>query len=100
MSEKTRRALSAAGIALFLASLLAGNGGAQQPGPRTTAAASAPPQYHPGIDVLDYDISIALPDTGRVIEGRAVLTIHRTERVDTLVLDLLHLRVDSVLVAG
>src|SRR5437016_3328445 len=62
---------------------------AQQPAAHT---------YRPGIDVLDYEISLDLPDTGKSIEGRAVLTVRRTARVDTLVLDLLSLRVDSVLV--
>ena len=67
---------------------------------RSSAQAAQPRVYHHGVDVLDYDLSIALPDTGRVIEGRAVLTVLRTASVDTLVLDLLHLRVDTVLVEG
>ncbi|MDQ6829320.1 MAG: M1 family metallopeptidase [Gemmatimonadota bacterium] len=57
-----------------------------------------PAGYRPGIDVTDYDLSIDLPDTGATIEARAVLTVKRTARVDTLVLDLLDLRVDSVYV--
>ena len=100
MSGRSRMA----GAALILTTVIPSGAGAQQPpqqtSPRTTAASGPPRQYHPGIDVLNYDISIALPDTGRVIEGRAVLTVHRTADVDTLVLDLLHLRVDSVLVDG
>lgn len=59
-----------------------------------------PGGYRPGIDVQHYDLSIDLPDSGATFEGRAVLTIRRTARVDTLVLDLLALRVDSVLVNG
>jgi len=54
--------------------------------------------YRPGVDVLDYALSLDLPDSGNRIEGRAVLTVRRTARIDTLVLDLLSLRVDSVLV--
>ena len=77
---------------------------AQQPTPAgarpTSAQLTQSRAYHPGIDVLDYDLSIALPDTGRAIEGRAVLTVLRIADVDTLVLDLLRLRVDSVLVDG
>lgn len=81
-------------VLLALAPLLAGALEAQE---ERSAQARA---YHPGIDVLDYDFSLALPDTGTVIEGRAVLTLHRMAAVDTLVLDLLRLRVDTVLVDG
>jgi aminopeptidase N len=56
--------------------------------------------HHPGVDVLDYDLSLDLPQSGPSIEGRAVLTLRRTAPVDTLTLDLLELRVDSVLVEG
>ena len=59
---------------------------------------ASPRPYRPGVDVLDYALSLDLPDSGNRIEGRAVLTVRRTARVDTLVLDLLSLRVDSVLV--
>src|SRR2546430_6713453 len=61
-------------------------------------AALSPRPYRPGVDVLDYALSLDLPDSGNRIEGRAVLTVRRTARIDTLVLDLLSLRVDSVLV--
>ena len=54
--------------------------------------------YRPGVDVLDYAITVDLPDTGSVIRGDALLTVRRTARVDTLVLDLLALRVSRVLV--
>jgi aminopeptidase N len=53
-----------------------------------------------GVDVLDYALTLDLPDTGSTIEGRAVLTVLRIAKVDTLHLDLVALRVDSVLVAG
>ena len=56
--------------------------------------------YRPGIDVLDYDLSLDLPERGNVIRGRALLTVRRTAPVDTLVLDLLKLDVDSVDVNG
>src|ERR1051326_5714083 len=52
--------------------------------------------YRPGIDVLDYAISIDLPDSGTVIRADAVLTVRHTMRVDTLTLDLRALRVDAV----
>jgi len=58
----------------------------------------SPRPYRPGVDVLDYALSLDLPDSGNRIQGRAVLTVRRTGRTDTLVLDLLSLRVDSVLV--
>ena len=54
--------------------------------------------YRPGIDVLDYAFAITLPDTGAFIRGDAMLTLRRTARVDTLVLDLRGLRVTRVLV--
>ncbi|HJU64460.1 MAG TPA: M1 family metallopeptidase, partial [Gemmatimonadaceae bacterium] len=81
------RTILLAGAAVFA---LAGNLAAQAP--------SAPPTYHRGIDVVDYDVLIELPDSGAGIEGRAVLTVSRTAQVDTLRLDLIDLRVDSVLV--
>jgi aminopeptidase N len=59
-------------------------------------SAGLPSQYRPGIDVLDYAFTIDLPDTGSVIRGDAMLTVRRTARVDTLVLDLLRLRVTRV----
>jgi len=83
----TMHALSVVVITLFTTGRLA----AQQ-------AAPAPRSYRPGVDVLDYALSVDLPDSGNRIEGRAVLTVRRTARTDTLVLDLLSLRVDSVLV--
>ena len=93
------------GLSLTLVAAPGDRVAAQQPATaapdaRAPGRAGQPRAYHPGIDILDYDLSIALPDTGRVIEGRAVLTVHRSADVDTLVLDLLHLRVDTVLVDG
>jgi aminopeptidase N len=66
--------------------------------PAAAQIQSPPPTYHRGIDVVDYDILVELPDSGAAIEGRAVLTVARTAAVDTLRLDLIDLRVDSVLV--
>jgi aminopeptidase N len=83
--------LSAAALAM------SGTVSAQQPpaAPTTQAAARA---YHPGIDVLDYAFAITLPDTGAAIRGDAMLTLRRTARADTLVLDLRKLRVTRVTV--
>jgi aminopeptidase N len=64
------------------------------------APAQTPRPYRPGIDVTNYEFSIELPSYGSVIDGRAVLAVKRTAPTDTLVLDLLALRVDSVLVNG
>src|SRR6516165_10583306 len=58
---------------------------------------SGPLPYRPGIDVSDYAISLDLPERGASIAGRAVLTVRRWAPVDTLVLDLVRLKVDSVL---
>src|SRR3954471_20604623 len=57
-------------------------------------------RYRAGIDVQSYDLSLDLPATGNEINGHAVLTVLRTTRVDTLVLDLVRLTVDSVRVDG
>ena len=56
--------------------------------------------YRPGIDVLDYAFVLDLPDTGATIRGDAMLTLRRTARVDTLVLDLIGHRVTRVTVDG
>jgi aminopeptidase N len=58
--------------------------------------AQNPHPYRAGIDVLDYALTIDLPDTGSTIKGDAMLTVRRTARVDTLVLDLRQLQVQRV----
>jgi aminopeptidase N len=88
-SSTTRFALSAVLAVLGAPSLAAGQTVRQDGGPHP---------YRPGIDVLDYDLTLDLPEHGAAIDGRAVLSIRRSARVDTLVLDLVGLRVDSVLV--
>jgi aminopeptidase N len=65
-----------------------------------TATAQETLPYRRGIDVLDYAFSIDLPDTGAVIRGDAMLTLRRTARVDTLVLDLRELSVQRVTLDG
>jgi hypothetical protein len=35
-------------------------------------------EYRPGFDVVDYDVTLDLPDSGRVIRGTAILTVGRT----------------------
>ncbi len=55
------------------------------------------------VDVLDYDLTLTLPDAGATISGVALLTVRRMERggsADTLRLDLLDLVVKSVAVDG
>lgn len=63
------------------------------------AAASLRAQA-PSFHVVDYDLSLTLPDTGRRIEGLARLTIRRLFPADTLILDLEDMRADRVLIAG
>ena len=58
--------------------------------------AQSEPSYRPGVQVADYSVSIDLPDSGSSIHGDATLTVRRTARVDTLVLDLRKLRVERV----
>jgi len=69
-------------------------------GPGAAADASRPHPYRPGIDVLNYDLALELPEKGNVIHGLAILTVRRTAPVDTLVLDLVQLAVDSVRLDG
>jgi aminopeptidase N len=68
----------------------------------TCAAAYAQPvrPYRPSVDVLDYAFVITLPDTGGAIDGEATIRFARTAPTDTLVLDLLGLRVRDVRVGG
>ncbi|HEV8409500.1 MAG TPA: M1 family metallopeptidase [Gemmatimonadaceae bacterium] len=47
--------------------------------------------------VSDYNLALQLRDTGSVISGTASLTVVRRARSDTLVLDLLDLKVDRVM---
>jgi aminopeptidase N len=64
----------------------------------TFASAQTERPYRPGIDVLDYAITLDIPDTGAVIQGEAYLTLRRLARIDTLVLDLRLLKVSKVVV--
>lgn len=67
-----------------------------------TRAATAPTHpYQPGVDVLDYDVTLTLPDTGAFIRGDVVITARRAAGVSTLRLDLVDgLRVHGVEVNG
>jgi aminopeptidase N len=52
--------------------------------------------YQPGIDVVDYDITVELPDTGAFIRGDVTITLRRSANVAQLKLDL----VDALAVRG
>ena len=52
--------------------------------------------YRPGIDVRNYGFDITLPKTGKMVEVRAMVSVWRRMTVDTLVLDLVTMTVDSV----
>jgi aminopeptidase N len=71
--------------------------GASAAGP-ASAQTAAP--YRPGFHVRNYDIAIDVPDSGATIHADATLTVERTAARDTLVLDLLDLRVVRVAVNG
>jgi aminopeptidase N len=64
------------------------------------APAQEPRPYRPAFDVLDYALTIDLPDSGATIRANALLSVTRTGKTDTLVLDLLDLDVDRVSVDG
>jgi len=82
----------------FTLSMVAGVVSCLTTSSRATGQGSGPLSYRPGIDVTDYAITLDLPQRGASIDGRAILTVRRWAPVDTLVLDLVGLRVDSVLV--
>ena len=70
--------------------------GQVQVGPGATRDAAITMPYRPGVDILSYDLSLELPRSGNVIRGVATLAVRHTTRLDTLVLDLVRLTVDSV----
>lgn len=65
------------------------------------AAQGSPHTYQPGIDVLDYDVTLVLPDSGPFLRGDVGLTLRRTPGTTHLRLDLVDaLTVRRVEVAG
>jgi aminopeptidase N len=57
--------------------------------------------YEPGVDVLDYDVRLELPDTGAFLRGDVTVTARRAPSLATLRLDLVNsLRVRAVEVNG
>ncbi|MFL5580688.1 MAG: M1 family metallopeptidase [Gemmatimonadaceae bacterium] len=56
--------------------------------------------YRPAVDVLDYELTLTLPDTGTRVSGRATLRVLRVAPLDTLVLDLVGMEVTDARVGG
>ena len=56
--------------------------------------------YRPAFDVQDYAIAVDVPDTGSTIHAVATITVARRAPSDTLMLDLLDLRVSRVKLDG
>ena len=52
--------------------------------------AQASGSYQPGIDVLDYDVRLELPETGTLLAGDVIVTFRRSRTVSSLRLDLVH----------
>ena len=48
----------------------------------------APRGYESGIDALDYDVHLDLPDTGSFLRGEVIVTVRRSASTPTLRLDL------------
>ena len=83
--------------ALAIAAVLASGPLAAQQGSGTFAGH----EYQPGVDVLDYDITLDLPDTGAMIRGDVIVTARRAAGVNALRLDLVRsLAVRQVLLDG
>jgi aminopeptidase N len=94
-SRRITRLVAGALPLLFASHLLADRAAAQ----RTVPAAEHP--YQPGVDVLDYDFHLALPDTGAFLRGDATIALRRAPDVATLRLDLVpNLTVREVSVNG
>ena len=90
----TSRACRSCLLAVLLASLSGGTVQAQE-------ARYAGHVYEPGIDVLDYDIHLVLPDTGSFLRGDVTVTARHAVAVRRLRLDLVsNLTVRSVTVNG
>ena len=70
--------------AVFLLSFTATVVGAQA----TPSPAAAAPTYQPGIDVVDYDITLELPDTGAFLRGDVTVTLRRAKGVSQARLNL------------
>ncbi len=72
------------------------------PEPDPVPPGRAPPSgpYHAGVDVLHYDLELALSDTADWIAGRAVLQVRLTDPVEELRLDFSGLAVEGAWVDG
>ncbi|MEO6525633.1 MAG: M1 family metallopeptidase [Gemmatimonadaceae bacterium] len=68
---------------------LAATGTAREARGMQGAAPPATSPYQPGIDVLDYDIRLELPDTGAFLRGDVAVLAKRSPSVARLRLDLL-----------
>ena len=94
-----KRTRISSGTILLAACVAAASCAAAQPNGRAREGATVSHMpYRPGVDVLDYDLTLELPERGNVVRGQALLSVQRTAHLDTLVLDLLRLDVDSVTV--
>jgi aminopeptidase N len=58
-------------------------------GTQVTTPSSTAPTHQPGIDVLDYDVHLELPDTGTFLRGDITVLARRTPSTARLRLDLL-----------
>jgi aminopeptidase N len=84
MSQHRYRAIALSALAVATLPMLA----AVRPLAAQEHGAFAGHSYQPGIDVLDYDITLELPDTGAMLRGDVTVTARRAAGVGTLRLDL------------
>ena len=78
-----------------LAALTIGVGSLRGQSPPRVAGST----YQPGIDVLDYDVRLVLPDTGSFLRGDVIVTARRAPSATRLRLDLvdsMHVRIVEV----
>ncbi len=101
----TRGALEVVSLCLFLAPTpalaQAARAGEQEPAPIEAGLASPPERYlDDRIDVVHYDIEVALPNGTGSIDGRVEIELRATDSVEHVVLDFTGLRIDGVSVDG
>jgi aminopeptidase N len=109
LSRRRGRALACSALGVLVVSVAAScsrGGGVQTPPPSEPPAvepgrADPPDRYQQAVDVVSYDLELALPDTAEWILGRARLQLVRPRDADDpLVLDFTGLAVERVRVDG
>ncbi|MCA1789410.1 MAG: hypothetical protein LC667_06010, partial [Thioalkalivibrio sp.] len=100
MTRTRFAALLAAGFSLAAAAPLAAPLTAQEPTPITAGVAPAPGPYAPGVDVLHYEVEIAIEAGSDRIEAAVEITVALEAHQAVLPLDLTGLEITELTVDG